>query len=87
MGGYFYHLLFKNILDKNFEENYIIRLCKLCSHLNYDNVLIQGATKGQTKILEKDLRVIWNLSEREFINTRNYLIKNNLISINEDGSI
>lgn len=87
VGGYFYHLLFKNILDKNFEENYIIRFCKLCSHLNYDNILIQGATKGQTKILEKDLKVIWNLSEREFINTRNYLIKNNLIFINEDRSI
>ena len=87
VGGYFYHLLFKNLLDKNFEENYMIRFCKLCTYLNYDNTLVQGKTKRQVKVLEKDLHKVWNLSERELRNTKNYLLINNLIFIDGQGII
>lgn len=87
VGGYFYHLLFKNVLDENLEENYLIRFYKLCTFLNYDNVLVQGNTKKQSKILESNLENVLNLSERELRNTKKYLVENNLISINANGVI
>lgn len=87
VGGYFYHLLFKNLLEKDFEENYMVRFMKLCTHLNYDNVLVQGEKNGQTKLLEKDLEKVLNLSERELRNTKKYLIENNLIEIDKNGVI
>lgn len=87
IGGYFYHLLFKNILNKEFDENYIIRFAKLCTYMNYENIIVEGETKGRIKILEKNLNKVWDLSERELRNTKKYLIDNKLIFIDGQGVI
>jgi len=82
--GYYFHLLYGDILSLNLEPQMLIRFLKLCSYLNYENVLVTGVTRGQKKITEKDLEVILNLKKREAINTKNYLVSNNLISIDDD---
>ncbi|WP_196002104.1 hypothetical protein [Clostridium sp. 1001271B_151109_B4] len=87
IGGYFYHLLFKNILNKEFDDNYIIRFAKLCTYMNYENIIVEGETKGRIKILERDLNKVWDLSERELRNTKKYLIANKLIFIDGQGVI
>lgn len=82
--GYYFHLLYGDILRLNLEPQMLVRFLKLCSYLNYENILVTGETKGQKKVTEKDLEVILNLKKRETINTKNYLVSNDLISIEND---
>lgn len=85
--GNYFHMLFNKILDKNIEENYAIRFLKLCTYMNYDNVLVEGNTNGQRKLRCKDLKRILGLSDRETLNTKKYLLENSLIIINDDGVV
>lgn len=87
IGGYYYHLLFKNVLDEEFEDNYIIRFCRLCTHLNYDNVLVKNIKDGKVKLLEEELAELWKLSRAEADKTKKYLVNNKLIFIDDDGVV
>lgn len=85
--GNYFHMLFNKILDKNIEENYAIRFFKLCTYMNYDNVLVESNTNGQRKLRCKDLKRILGLSDKETLNTKKYLLENDLIMIDNDGVI
>lgn len=87
VGGYYYHLLFKNVLKEELEENYVIRFCKLCTHLNFNNVLVNNIVDGRKRVLEGDLQEILKLSLNETIRTKKYLVENELVFIDEDGVI
>ncbi|GAA0856989.1 hypothetical protein GCM10008916_08850 [Clostridium nitritogenes] len=84
LGGNYFHMLFNRILEKNFKENYAIRFLKLCTYMNYDNILVEGNTSGQRKVREKDLKRILRLSDKETRNTKKYLLENKLIAIDND---
>lgn len=87
IGGNYFHMVFNKILEKNIEENYAIRFLKLCTYMNYDNVLVEGNTNGQRKLRCKDLKRILGLSDKETRNTKKYLLENDLIMIDNDGVI
>lgn len=82
--GYYFHLLYGDILKLNLEPQMLIRFLKLCSYSNYNNILVNGNTSGQASVYEKELPDILKLKARETINTKNYLLENNLISIEND---
>lgn len=83
--GYYFHLLYGDILCLNLEPQMLVRFLKLCSYLNYQSILVVGETKGQKKITEKELQTILNLSRNEASRTKSYLIQNNLIKIERDN--
>lgn len=82
--GYYFHLLYGDILKLDLEPQMLIRFLKLCSYSNYENILVTGETKSQRKINEKELEIILNLKNKEARNTKKYLLENNLISIEKD---
>lgn len=82
--GYFFHLFFGNVLKLDLEPQMLIRFLKLCTYMNYDNILVKGNTKGQRKIRENELQGILKLNRSEFYKTKKYLLENNLITINDD---
>lgn len=85
--GNYFHMLFNKILKKNIEGNYAIRFLKLCTYMNYNNVLVESNTNGQRKLRCKDLKRIFGLSDKETLNTKKYLLENDLIMIDNDGVI
>lgn len=82
--GYYFHLLYGDVLSLNLEPQMLVRFLKLCSYMNYESILVIGETKGQKNVTEKDLQGILNLSRNETSRTKNYLIKNNLITVERD---
>lgn len=82
--GYYFHLLYEDILKLDLKPQMLIRFLKLCSYANYKNVLVTGETKGQRTIQEKELENILNLKDKEARSTKKYLLENNLISIEKD---
>lgn len=82
--GYYFHLLYGDILRLNLEPQMLVRFLKLCSYMNYESTLVIGETKGQKNITENDLQTILNLSRNETSRTKNYLIKNNLVTVERD---
>lgn len=86
--GAFCFNIYKNLLDINLEPQYEFRFIYLCTYMNYDNKLVLGNQIGDGKLAtESDLTEILRLSQRETINTKNALIKANLITIEEDKTI
>ena len=69
-----------------YEANqYIFRFMYLCTYMNYKGFIELGNSKNEKKLVSKaDLKDIFKMSEREFYNTTNYLLKNNLITIEND---
>lgn len=82
--GYYFHLLYGDILKLDLEPQMLIRFLKLCSYSNYENILVTGETKSQRKIKEKELEDILKLSRADYFRTKKYLLTNNLISIEKD---
>lgn len=82
--GYYFHLLYKDLLELDLEPQMMIRFLILCSHLDYNNNLVLGETKGRRTATINDLEDILKLKKREIINTKKYLIENNLIYIEDD---
>lgn len=81
IGGSYFHMMYGNILNADLKENYAIRFLLLCTHLDYENNLVVGQTKDRKIMKESDLEHILKLSPRETLNTKNYLVKNKLITI------
>ncbi|MGU8787302.1 hypothetical protein ACV3S3_11715 [Clostridium perfringens] len=84
IGGSYFHMMYGNILNSDLKENYAIRFLLLCTHLDYENNLVVGNTNSRRLMKESDLESILKLSPRETLNTKNYLIKNNLITIKDE---
>ena len=74
-------------LNLDIERNYKVRLLKLCTYMNHKNVLVIGEKRGQRKMREMDLEEILNLGYKETKRTKDYLLENNLIFIDEYGVI
>lgn len=86
--GNFYFSCYSNLLELNIDKQYKFRFIYLCTYMNYENQLEYGNAKGKGRLmLEKDLEEVLGLSERETRNTKNELKKNNLLIVNEDGSL
>ncbi len=84
--GSFYFNNYNKLLAKNLESQMLFRFTYLCTFLDYENNLRYGASNGI--MLEKDLQEVLKLSERETRNTKNALIKTNLLlSQNKELSI
>lgn len=82
--GSFYLYNFNNVLQSKLEKNYLFRFIKLCDSMDYNN---RVKLKRDTLAEEKDLKDIWNLSDRETRNTKKALIEAKLIIIEEDKTI
>ena len=86
-GKGFYFKCYKNVLELDIPKQYLFRFTYLCTYLDYDGRL-KIMVNGKKKVItEKDLQEILMLSERETRNTKNELIKYELIIVNKDGSI
>ena len=79
--GYYFHLIYEDLLKLNLESQMVIRFLKLCCYSDYNNILSKGYTKGKINISENELQNILNLSKSEYFKTKKYLVENNLISI------
>lgn len=84
IGGSFFHMMYENILNADLKENYAIRFLLLCTHLDYENNLVVGNTSSRRLMNESDLEMVLKLSKNETIRTKNYLISNNLIRIEDN---
>lgn len=84
--GYYFHLLYSNVLSLNLEPQYLIRFLKLCCYTDYKNKLVTGSTRGK-KIKANELEKILNLSRNETSKTKTYLINQGLIKIDDDKTI
>ena len=84
--GYYFHLLYSNVLSLNLEPQYLIRFLKLCCYTDYKNKLVTGRTRGK-KIKANELEKILNLSRNETSKTKTYLINQGLIKIDDDKTI
>lgn len=84
IGGSFFHMMYENILNADLKENYAMRFLLLCTHLDYENNLVVGNTSSRRLMNESDLEMILKLSKNETIRTKNYLISNNLIKIEDN---
>lgn len=84
IGGSFFHMMYENILNADLKENYAIRFLLLCTHLDYENNLVVGNTSSRRLMNESDLEMVLKLSKNETIRTKNYLISNNLIIIEDN---
>ena len=84
--GYYFHLLYGDILKLDLEPQMLVRFLYLCSYMNYQYTLVSGNTKAQKKISESELQDILKLNKTTFFETKKYLLDNNLIII-EDNKI
>ena len=85
--GSFYFNHYKNVLKLNMPEQVLFRYIYLCTHMNYNNqvcIVVDGKKRLATT---KDLKWILRLSDSETRKTKNILIENKLIIINEDKTI
>ncbi len=87
MFGSFYFNHYKNVLKLNIPEQVLFRYIYLCTYMNYNNqicIVVDGKKRLATT---KDLKSILRLSDSETRKTKNILIENELIIINEDKTI
>lgn len=85
-GGFCF--FFYDMIDKGLKKQYIIRFLYLCTYMDYKNNLLYGNAKGDDRyMLEKDLKEVLKLGKTETLNTKNILIANGLIKINENNNI
>lgn len=74
--GNFYHNYYNNIIPHKF----IFRFLYLCTFMNYKGYLEYGVAKEEGKLVTKsDLQEILNLSNKQFYETYNYLLNNEMI--------
>lgn len=86
--GGFYFSCYKNLLKLKLDKQYMFRFIYLCTLMDYENKITFGNAKGDNGVAAaKDLQEILKLSKRETINTKNELIENKLIIINDDKTI
>jgi hypothetical protein len=72
----------------NLEGQYILRFLYLCCFVGYENKLTFGdATKGHNYMNIKDLEEVLKIGRTETTHTKNLLIENNLIELDEDNNI
>lgn len=84
--GYYFHLLYSNVLSLNLESQYLVRFLKLCCYIDYNNKLVTGRTRGK-KIKANELENILILSRNETSKTKTYLINQGLIKIDDNKTI
>lgn len=84
--GSFYFYFYKRII-KTLEPQYLTRFLYLCTYINYDNLLIIDKTTRHIPIYEEELQNILRLGKTETYKTKVALIKNDLITIQENGII
>lgn len=78
--GSFYFNFYKRL---SIEGQFLFRFIYLCSFMNYDNYL----SNGKRLLRESDLQDILLLGKSEYYKTKDYLLKNDLISIDAKGLI
>ena len=78
--GSFYFNFYGDLLDK-IEPQYLTRFLYLCTHLDYEGRLVKRVGKRNVVIDESELGFVLRLSRTETHNTKNVLIKNDLIKI------
>lgn len=74
--GNFYFNFYKRI---DIESQYLFRFIYICSYMNYDNYL----TNGKRLLNKDDLQDILLLGKSEYYKTRDYLLKKELIFIDD----
>lgn len=84
--GSFYFYFYKRII-KSLEPQYLTRFLYLCTYINYDNLLVIDKTTRHIPIYEEDLSSILRLGKTETYKTKVALIKNDLVTIQENGII
>jgi hypothetical protein len=86
-GNYFFINL-KELKESGADGGLLIRFIRLCSFMDFSNKVRYGNAKGKKGLATtKDLQEILGFSKNETIRTKNALIVNKLISINEDKTI
>lgn len=86
--GYYYHFFYGEIINMNLEPQMIIRLMRLacCLRLNGTGK-VMFTERTPLKCTNEVLGRILKLKEKELKETKAYLIKNNLITINKNKEI
>lgn len=84
--GSFYFYFYSRTI-KNIEPQYLTRFLYLCTYINYDNLLVIDKTTRHIPIYEEELQNILRLGKTETYKTKIALIKNDLITIQENGII
>lgn len=83
--GAFYFSYYNKLLDK-LKPQYLTRALYLSSFMNYDNVLVEGATRHKI-IYEEDLQRIFRLSRTETFKTKKELMDIGFLIINENKTL
>lgn len=80
--GTFYFLNYSSLLEKQ----YLFRFIYLCSHMNYDNIIIYKDVKCKSHktARKKDLQEILKLKDGQFYPTLKYFIENELVIVSEN---
>lgn len=85
--GSFYFIFYNRLLSKGVSPQGIFRFLYLCVYMDYENRLVIKRDKIKHLIYESDLQYILRLGRTETYKTKMELIKNELITINDDGVI
>lgn len=86
-GGYYYHLMYKKLLETNLPENYAVRLLYLATYVNYDNCIVTGQGGSLHELNMKEVRELLDLSIPEAIRTVKYLKTKGFLIEHEDGAV
>lgn len=84
--GSFYFSYYNELLEI-IQPQFITRFLYLSCYMNYDNVLVINKITRHIPIYEEDLRSILKLGKTETYATKNTLVENGLLIINEDGTM
>ena len=86
--GSYFHIYYSEVLNGNYEPQMITRFLKLCCKMNYSNKVMNGLTShNEFEPTTKNLMELWNIGKAEVINTKKYLLENDLIYINDNDHI
>lgn len=72
---------------KKIDEQYLIRYLYLCTYMDFDSNILSirdDKTNRKRRVIEKDLKNLWNISERETLYTKKELYKHDLMHYNKD---
>jgi len=84
--GSFYFLFYKLTTSSNIEKQHIIRFLYLCTYMDYENKLVYGNQVTDRKyMVNGDLQEILKLNKSATIRTKEDLLKNGLMRIDECG--
>ena len=84
-GGYYF--LFYRLATSNIEKQHVIRFLYLCIYMDYENKLVYGNSTIDARryMTNDDLQEILNLGKAVANKTKEALIRNGLMTIDEDN--